>query len=96
MVAVPDDFGPVNLIFFFIESHIDRIVDALLPVIRTRLPVGGSVRVRGWEDFFELPEFILLAVFAIWERLGVYQRCGQYQEGKNAGETGGESDNHGW
>ena len=71
LVSIPDRFGAVNRVVGFIQTHVDGVVDPLLPVVWPRLATCAAVRVRGWEDFFELTKFILLAVFAVWERLTI-------------------------
>jgi hypothetical protein len=69
LVSITDCFGTVDLVLSLIESDIDGVVDALLPVVWSWFAIGGSVRIWGWEDFLELTEFVFLSVFPVWERL---------------------------
>ena len=80
LVAITDCFGTVDLVLSLIEADIDGVIDALLPVVRSRFAIGGSVRIRGWKDFLELTEFVFLSVFAVWERLA--QRRLAYQQAR--------------
>ena len=81
LVSITDCFRTVDLVLRFIESDIDGVVDALLPIVWSWFAIGGSVRIWGWKDFLELAEFVFLSVFAVWERLA--QRRLAYQASKD-------------